>query len=210
MKINFHYPYISRSVTEFWRRWHISLGAWFREYVYIPLGGNRQGLGKQLRNLLIVWFLTGLWHGASWNFVIWGLYFGLLVTIEKLFLLKWLQHWPRLATHLYTLLAVIVGWVWFELDSLTSAWTFIAALFGFTAHGWADRQALYHLSTNASLLALCALCATPLPRKMASRLMDRRRLGGAIAIPAFYLAALVLSTAYLVDETYNPFLYFRF
>ncbi|MDF2662064.1 MAG: putative alginate O-acetyltransferase [Paenibacillus sp.] len=209
-KANFNYPYISRSVTEFWRRWHISLSSWFREYVYIPLGGNRLGLRKQLRNLLIVWLLTGLWHGASWNFVVWGLYFGLLVTIEKLFLLKWLQRWPRPANHLYSLLAVIVGWVWFEFGTLASAWTFIGTLFGFAAHEWADRQALYDLSTNGILLVLCALCATPLPRKMASRLMIRWRVGGAVAVPALYFAALVLSTAYLVNETYNPFLYFRF
>ncbi|MGG1518437.1 MBOAT family protein [Paenibacillus oryzisoli] len=207
---NFNYPYMSRSVTEFWRRWHISLGSWFREYVYIPLGGNRLGLRKQLRNLLIVWFLTGLWHGASWNFVVWGLYFGVLVTIEKLFLLKWLHRCPRTTGHLYTLLAVIVGWVWFEFDSLTSAWTFIGTMFGFAAHGWVDRQALYNLSTNGILLALAALCATPFPRKMASRLKIKWRLGGAVAVPALYFAALLLSTAYLVEETYNPFLYFRF
>ncbi|WP_248924203.1 MBOAT family O-acyltransferase [Paenibacillus hamazuiensis] len=207
---NFDYPYISRSVTEFWRRWHISLGSWFREYVYIPLGGNRQGLGKQLRNLLVVWLLTGLWHGASWNFVVWGLYFGLLVTMEKLFLLKWLPRWPLAVRHLYTLLAVIVGWVWFELGTLSSAWTFIGTMFGFAAHGWADRQALYDLTANGILLALCALCVTPLPHRMASRLKIRWRLAGSIAFPAFYLAALVLSTAYLVGGTYNPFLYFRF
>jgi alginate O-acetyltransferase complex protein AlgI len=207
---NFHYPYISRSVTEFWRRWHISLGSWFREYVYIPLGGNRQGLRKQLRNLLVVWLLTGLWHGASWNFVAWGLYFGLFVTIEKLFLLKWHKRWPRPAEHLYTLLVVIVGWVLFEFDQLASAWTFIGTMFGFGAHGWADRQALYNLSTNGVLLVLSALCATPLPRKMALRLKDRWRPGGAIAVPALYFAALVLSSAYLVNETYNPFLYLRF
>nr|WP_202887097.1 MBOAT family protein [Cohnella zeiphila] len=207
---NFHYPYISRSVTEFWRRWHISLGSWFREYVYIPLGGNRLGLGKQLRNLFIVWFLTGLWHGASWNFIVWGLYFGLLVTIEKLFLLKWLQRRPRPVSHLYTLLAIVIGWVWFEFDRLSSAWAFIGILFGFTAHGWADRQALYDLSTNGILLILSALCATPLPRRLASSLKSKWRLGGAIAVPSLYFAALVVSTAYLVNESYNPFLYFRF
>lgn len=207
---NFNYPYISRSVTEFWRRWHMSLGSWFREYVYIPLGGNRLGLRRQLRNVLVVWFLTGLWHGASWNFVAWGLYFGFFVTVEKLFLLKWLQRWPRPAEHLYTLLVVVVGWVLFEFDRLASVWTFLAAMFGFGAHGWADRQALYDLTTNGVLLMLAALCATPLPRRIALRLKESWRAGGAIAIPAFYIAALVLSTAYLVNETYNPFLYFRF
>lgn len=207
---NFRYPYISRSVTEFWRRWHISLGSWFREYVYIPLGGNRLGLRKQLRNLLVVWFLTGLWHGASWNFVAWGLYFGLFVTVEKLFLLKALNRWPSWAGHLYTLPVVIVGWVLFEFDPLPSAWTFIGTMLGFGAHGWADRQALYDLSTYGILLVLSALCATPLPRRVASRLRDRWRSGAAIAVPAGYLAALALSTAYLVHATYNPFFYFRF
>lgn len=210
LQANFNYPYLSRSVTEFWRRWHISLGSWFREYVYIPLGGNRLGLGKQLRNLFIVWFLTGLWHGASWNFIIWGLYFGLLVTVEKLFLLKWLQRWPRPVTHLYLLLAIIIGWVWFEFEHLNAAWTFIGTLFGFTPHGWADSQALYSLSTNGILLLVSALCATPLPDKLLSLLKDKWGTAGAVAVPVLYLAALVLSTAYLVDSTYNPFLYFRF
>ncbi|MFB9277669.1 MBOAT family O-acyltransferase [Cohnella cellulosilytica] len=209
-KINFNYPYTSRSVTEFWRRWHISLGSWFREYVYIPLGGNRGGLARQLRNVLIVWFLTGLWHGASWNFVVWGLYFGLLVTIEKLFLLQGLQRLPRPLSHLYLLLAVVLGWVWFEFASMPAAWRFVGQLFGFSASGWADGQALYHLSTYGIVLAAAALCATPFPRKWLIRLSRKWRPGGAIAVPLFYLSLLVLSTAYLVSETYNPFLYFRF
>lgn len=210
LKINFNYPYTSRSVTEFWRRWHISLGSWFREYVYIPLGGNRSGLVKQLRNVLIVWFLTGLWHGASWNFVIWGLYFGLLITVEKMFLLQWLKRWPRLATHLYLLLAVIVGWVWFDFEHLASAGTFIGTLFGFSDRGWADNQALYDLSTYGILFVIAALCATPLPRKMLLRFKHRLGIGGAIMQSTYYFIVMVLSTAYLVDETYNPFLYFRF
>ncbi|QHW33911.1 MBOAT family protein [Paenibacillus rhizovicinus] len=207
---NFHYPYVSRSVTEFWRRWHISLGSWFREYVYIPLGGNRMGIGKQLRNLFIVWFLTGFWHGASWNFIIWGLYFGVLVTVEKLFLLKWLQRLPRLASHCYTLLAVVIGWVWFEFDHLDAAWAFIGTMFSFSGHTWADRQALYDLSTNGYLLLLGAICATPLPSKWIARIEDGWRLAGSVLIPALYFVALALSTAYLVNESYNPFLYFRF
>ncbi|WP_018882900.1 MBOAT family O-acyltransferase [Paenibacillus massiliensis] len=209
-KLNFNYPYTSRSVTEFWRRWHISLGTWFREYVYFPLGGNRTGFSKQLRNLLIVWFLTGLWHGASWNFVIWGLYFGVLVTMEKMFLLKWLQYWPRPATHLYLLLAVIIGWVWFEFDHLTSAITFIETMLAFSANGWVDDQALYDLSTYGILLVLSVLCATPLPRKWVLRFKRKWHLGGALVNTALYFAMLLLSTAYLVAETYNPFLYFRF
>ncbi|SDT53102.1 alginate O-acetyltransferase complex protein AlgI [Paenibacillaceae bacterium GAS479] len=210
MKINFNYPYISRSVTEFWRRWHMSLGAWFREYVYIPLGGNRVGMGNQLRNLFIVWFLTGLWHGASWNFVVWGLYFGLLVTFEKLFLLKWLQRLPRPAAHLYLLVAVAIGWVFFEFEGMGTAWAFIGSMAGFAANGWANGQALYDLSTYGLMLALSALCATPFPRKWLLRFTFKHRLIGKVAVPALYLIALVLSTAYLVAQTYNPFLYFRF
>ncbi|GIP58512.1 MBOAT family O-acyltransferase [Paenibacillus woosongensis] len=207
---NFKYPYISRSITEFWRRWHISLGSWFREYVYIPLGGNRQGWRKQLRNLLIVWFLTGLWHGASWNFIVWGLYFGCFVTAEKLFLLKWLTRGPSWVGHLYTLLIVVVGWVLFEFEQLSAAVAFIGAMFGFGGQGLADGQALYDLSANGGLFVLLAIFATPLPRRMTERIKDRWNTGGVIGVLAFYFISLVLSTAYLVNKSYNPFLYFRF
>ncbi|MFD1395886.1 MBOAT family O-acyltransferase [Kroppenstedtia eburnea] len=207
---NFNYPYISKSITEFWRRWHISLGSWFREYVYIPLGGNRLGLLKQFRNLLVVWFLTGLWHGANWNFIIWGLYFGLFVTVEKLFLLKWLQRSPTFMAHIYTLLIVIVGWVWFDFDHLASSLKFIGVMFGYGANGIADDQAFYALSTHPVLLILLALCATPLPGKVLSHVKEKWGVAGAIAVPAVCFILMVLSTAYLVDDTYNPFLYFRF
>lgn len=207
---NFNYPYISKSITEFWRRWHISLGSWFREYVYIPLGGNRSGLPKQLRNLLAVWFLTGLWHGASWNFIVWGLYFGFFVTVEKLFLLQWLQRGPGFIGHVYTLLIVIIGWVFFEVDNLATAWQFIGTMFGYGAHGFADQQALYDLSANIILLIVLVLCATPLPRRVLSAIRERGNMAGAIAVPVIYLLFMFLSTAYLVNETYNPFLYFRF
>ncbi|OME94682.1 MULTISPECIES: MBOAT family O-acyltransferase [Paenibacillus] len=207
---NFRYPYISKSVTEFWRRWHISLGSWFREYVYIPLGGNRSGFKKQLRNLLIVWFLTGLWHGASWNFIVWGLYFGFFVIIEKLLLLQWLERRSAFVGHVYTLLVVIIGWVLFEMETLSSAWRFIGAMFGFGGHVFVDQQALYDLSTNVVLLVVLAFCATPLPGKMLSFIKEKWRIAGIIAVPVIYLLFMVLSTAYLVNATYNPFLYFRF
>lgn len=207
---NFKHPYISRSVSEFWRRWHISLGSWFREYIYIPLGGNRMGLGKQFRNLLIVWFLTGLWHGASWNFIVWGLYFGCFVAFEKLFLLKWLKRWPNWAGHLYTLLIIVVGWVLFEFEHLPSAWMFIRAMFGFGTHEWVDLQALYDLTTYGGLLVVLALCATPLPRKGLEQMKARWNSAGMIAALALSIISLVLSSAYLVFEDYNPFLYFRF
>lgn len=207
---NFRHPYISKSVTEFWRRWHISLGTWFREYVYIPLGGNRAGLMKQLRNLLVVWFLTGLWHGASWNFIVWGLYFGFFVMIEKLLLLRWLERRSAFFGHVYTLLIVIIGWVLFEMDHLASAWRFIGVMFGFDGHGFADRQALYDLSTNVVLLVVLAFCATPLPGKILSFMKERWRIADMITVLVIYFLCMVLSTAYLVNETYNPFLYFRF
>lgn len=149
------------------------IGLWFREYVYIPLGGNRLGLLKQFRNLLVVWFLTGLWHGANWNFIIWGLYFGLFVTVEKLFLLKWLQRSPTFMAHIYTLLIVIVGWVWFDFDHLASSLKFIGVMFGYGANGIADDQAFYALSTHPVLLILLALCATPLPGKVLSHVKEK-------------------------------------
>jgi alginate O-acetyltransferase complex protein AlgI len=127
---NFDYPYISKSVTEFWRRWHISLSSWFREYVYIPLGGNRRGSINQYRNIIIVWFLTGFWHGANWNFILWGLYFGLFLIIEKLFLLNWLKNKPGIINHVYTLLVVIIGWVLFEFENLSQCFGFLNAMFG--------------------------------------------------------------------------------
>ena len=210
MKINFNYPYISRSVTEFWRRWHISLGSWFREYVYIPLGGNRAGIGKQLRNLLIVWFMTGLWHGASWNFIAWGLFFGGLVTLEKLFLLSWLKYVPRPGQHVYLLLAVTIGWVFFAFEQMGTAWKFVGSMFGGAANEWANSQALYDLSAYGLILALSTLCATPLPRLWLLRWTFRRHQVSAAVLPLLYLVVLLLSTAYLVAQTYNPFLYFRF
>ncbi|MCC3372895.1 MBOAT family protein [Cohnella sp. REN36] len=207
---NFNYPYISRSITEFWRRWHISLGAWFREYIYIPLGGNREGHLKQLRNLAVVWFITGLWHGASWNFIIWGLYFGFFVTFEKWFLLKWLQRLPAFVSHVYTLMIVIIGWVFFEFEHLPAALTFIGTMFGAGAHGFVDNRSLYDLSTNALLLLVMALCATPFPRRALRNVRSKFARFGSIAASAVYFIFMVASTAYLVNATYNPFLYFRF
>ncbi|MEJ8545573.1 MBOAT family O-acyltransferase [Brevibacillus borstelensis] len=207
---NFNYPYVSKSITEFWRRWHISLGSWFREYVYIPLGGNREGTAKQLRNLFVVWMLTGLWHGANWNFILWGLYFGLFLALEKWFLLEWLKRRAHIVAHLYTLLIVIVGWVFFEFENLSSAWAFIGTMFGLGAHPLVDNQALYDLSTHFALLIALAMCSTPLPEKAFSLLRERWNITGAFIGTAVYSSLLFLSTAYLVNETYNPFLYFRF
>lgn len=207
---NFNYPYISRSITEFWRRWHISLGSWFREYVYIPLGGNRKGKLEQYRNIFIVWFLTGFWHGASWNFIFWGLYFGIFMTIEKLFLLKWLENKPRFISHIYTLIVVIVSWVLFQFENTAQMTHFISTILGFGTHILVDERALYYLSTNTILFIILAICSTPLPIKIVSYVREKFNIISTIVVPLIYLLLMFLSTAYLVNESYNPFLYFKF
>ena len=210
---NFEYPYISKSVTEFWRRWHISLGTWFREYVYIPLGGNRHGIGKQLRNIAVVWLLTGFWHGASWNFVAWGLYYCVLLIMEKLFLLKALQRIPAFFSHLYTILSFTVGWVIFAFDSLGDGLRYLQTMFGFAGVPFSDGRSIYLLLTNAVMLVLLILASTPWPARLAGRLGAKLQTH---AVPAAVIENVVLagmfliSVAYLVDSTYNPFLYFRF
>ena len=197
---NFNLPYISRSITEFWRRWHITLSSWFKEYVYIPLGGNRRGLARQMFNIFIVWFLTGFWHGANWNFILWGLYYFLLLSIEKLWLLKKLEKgkiWP----HLYTLLAIVVGWALFAVVDFSSLGVFLSRLF--LPHN--GISALYFARNYAVSLVIGCLLCTPLPMKIYDQLKKHPLLKTAV------LAVItVVSVAYLVDSTYNPFLYFRF
>lgn len=208
---NFNYPYISKSITEFWRRWHISLSTWFKEYLYIPLGGNRKGLCRQLVNIMIVWALTGLWHGASWNFLWWGLYFGLLLMLEKLALLRCLKKLPAWLQHCYTLFLVVIGWVIFAQVSAGDMTTYLKALFG--AGGLADQRSLYFLLTNGILFAIMALASTKMPRRRGEALLQRLEGHPYIWLllkNGFYLAILLLSTAFLVSDTYNPFLYFRF
>lgn len=209
---NFRYPYCSRSITEFWRRWHITLGSWFRDYVYIPLGGNRVSRWKWMRNLLIVWGLTGLWHGAAWNFVLWGLLFALLLMAEKQFLGTWLKLLPRPAAGLYVLFWATVSFVLFQADDLPAAAAHLARMFGAAgAPGW-DTVSLYYLRSSLPLLILGAVGATPLPARLANRLRERTagRCVLAIAEPLLLIALLLICTAYLVDGSYNPFLYFRF
>ncbi len=210
---NFDYPYISKSITEFWRRWHISLSSWFKEYVYIPLGGNRKGLPKQIRNILIVWLLTGFWHGASWNFVVWGLYFGVLLIVEKLFLLRLLQKLPAFLQHCYTMLLVMLGWAVFAFDSLGDGLQYIRALFGGFGQALWDGGALYLLYTNVILLLAATVGSTPLPCRLWNRLAGRL---AAHPVPlgalesALVASGMLLCVAFLVDASYNPFLYFRF
>ena len=208
-KENFNYPYIASSVTDFWRRWHISLSTFFRDYVYIPLGGNRRGKGRQLLNLFIVWGLTGLWHGASWNFLLWGLYYGVILIIEKVWLQKPLQKAPGVVQRLYSLLLIILGWVIFALTDFGAIGNYFAALFG--AHGGADAQTMYLLTTNISLLLVAALACTRWPAHAANDLLTRLpRAAQTLLRCLFYAAVLLMCVAFLVGDSYNPFLYFRF
>ncbi len=209
---NFNYPYISASVTEFWRRWHISLGSWFREYVYIPLGGNRKGLPRQLVNILIVWTLTGIWHGAGWNFLLWGLWFGVFLSLEKLFFGRVLAALPRAVGILYNSFLVLMGWVLFALEKPEHILGYLRAMFG--GNGLADSRALFLGREYMVPMLIAVVAATPLFAALAKRLETSRwgvgaalyRLGEKVIPVAF----LILSVACIVDASYNPFLYFRF
>lgn len=202
---NFDYPYISRSATEFWRRWHMSLGTWFRDYVYIPLGGNRRGLLRQFFNIFVVWVLTGIWHGASWNFLLWGLYYAILLMLEKAFLLRWLEKTPRVISHIYTMLIVMIGWVFFAIESLPSCINYLSAMFGGVK--FVSSDTIYYLKSYLPTLIVLIAAATPLGKKIFCKIPDKIKY---ISTPVLELFVLVLSTAYLVASTYNPFLYFRF
>lgn len=204
---NFNYPYISRSVTEFWRRWHISLGNWFKDYLYVPLGGNRKGLRRQILNILIVWACTGIWHGASWTFLFWGLYYAFFLLLEKTFLLKLLDRLPRFVGHIYTLLVAISGWVIFQQTSVSQTLVFFRAMYGFGAGGFVSGTDLYYLAGFALLLLAGIFASLPAGAALFRRLPEKCR---AVAAPVLILVVLIVSTAYLVDSTYNPFLYFRF
>lgn len=207
---NFDYPYISKSITEFWRRWHISLGTWFREYVYIPLGGNRVSPKKHIRNILIVWMLTGFWHGAAWNFMLWGLYYGLLLLAEKYFLAPKLQRLPGFAQQIYSFVLVLFGWVLFFSPTLKDAFVYLGNMFGIGGHGFLDSTGIYYLTGNLLLLIICALCSTPWAWKKFNRFSLQKGPYPSAAATVIYTAVFIFSIAYLVNATYNPFLYFRF
>ncbi len=204
---NFNYPYMARSITDFWRRWHISLGAWFRNYLYIPLGGNRKGKARWLINILIVWAATGFWHGASWNFLLWGLYFAVLLMLEKLFLLKGLERAPRAVGHIYALFFIVLGWALFGLEDMGACGRYLAAMFGLSGAPLYTAMDGYYLASYARLFPILIIACTPLGARLWHKLKEKPR--GVLAL-VLCLIALVLSTAYLVDSTYNPFLYFRF
>ncbi len=204
---NFNYPYTADSITDFWRRWHISLGTWFREYVYIPLGGNRRGRARQCLNIFIVWGLTGIWHGASWNFLLWGLYFGVLLTIEKFGLLQRLQKAPRVLAHLYTLFFVVLGWVLFDFTHLRDMGAYFANLFT-PQNGLLTSDGLALLISHLPLFVCAVVFSAPTARKAFERWKSHRVY--LVLEPVLGVAALVLCIASLVSSTYNPFLYFRF
>lgn len=208
---NFRYPYCAGSITEFWRRWHISLGSWFRDYLYIPLGGNRKGKGRQLLNILLVWLATGLWHGADWTFVLWGLLYAALLTAEKLFLLRGLKK-LRVLNHIYVLLFVTLGFVLFDADSVRSAAASVCAMFGGGGLPLAGQESLYALRSGAVLLLSAAVGATPLPRRLITAVQQKTAGRAVLAVlePVGLCLLLAVCTAFLVDGSFNPFLYFRF
>ncbi|MBQ8015134.1 MAG: MBOAT family protein [Clostridia bacterium] len=204
---NFDYPYTSKTVSEFWRKWHMTLGGWFKSYVYFPLGGSRNGKLKTIRNLLIVWFLTGLWHGASWNFVIWGIYYGILLILEKFVFAKIIEKLPAALTRIYTLFAIVIGWVIFEITSPSDGFEFISSMFG-ASGAFSDTFTLNMLHNYAITIIAAAIIATGIPMKICKKLFSNQKLdficiGGEII-------GLTACIAYLVDASYNPFLYFNF
>ncbi len=209
---NFNYPFISKSITEFWRRWHMTLGTWFRDYVYFPLGGSRTTTLKWLRNILVVWMITGFWHGAEWNFVLWGLYFGVLLMIEKLFLMKILDRCAGAVRHIYVLFTVLISFVIFSVEKMENLPVYVGGLFGAGGIPIWDASTVYTLDSFLVLLVLCVIASLPLPKmlynKVASTVAGERAL--AVLEPVSIVLMTVLSTALLVDGSFNPFLYFRF
>lgn len=206
---NFRYPYQSVSITDFWRRWHITLSTWFKEYLYIPLGGNRCGLARQALNLLIVWSLTGFWHGAGWNFVMWGLYYFVILFIEKLFLLKALDKLPKFFRHVYALLLIVIGWVIFASDDVGVLLPYLGSMFG--ANGAVGGMDVYTLFTKAVLLIICCVASTELPKRLFLSATGAMNEKAAFTIKSVMtIALLALSMILLIGDSYNPFLYFRF
>ncbi|MFC1953738.1 MBOAT family O-acyltransferase [Chloroflexota bacterium] len=206
---NFNFPYISKSITEFWRRWHMSLSQWFRDYLYIPLGGNRVSMPRWILNILIVWSLTGFWHGASWNFMFWGFYFGVLLLVERLFLGKLLERLPGAVGHIYTLLIVSISWVIFELGSPAEIFHYLGNMFAVNGIDIINFESLYILKSNLVLLLIAGIGAVPLFKNIYER-YSNIVVVRAIIMPVFYVIVLTVSIAYLIDSSFNPFLYFRF
>ena len=202
---NFNYPYISKSITEFWRRWHISLSSWFKDYVYIPLGGSRVNILKNIRNILIVWILTGFWHGASWNFIFWGLYYGILLLLEKFVLKKYIDKLPDFVKHIYTIILVFIGWMIFAFDDSKYLFGFIKAL---TSNKFVDSAFLYYFKNYFLILVIATLFSLPVYPKVKEK-MNNSIFTSLLSI-SIYVILFIITLSYLVSDTYNPFLYFRF
>lgn len=209
---NFNYPYISKSITEFWRRWHMSLSSWFRDYVYIPLGGNRKGTIILVRNIFIVWVLTGIWHGANWTFVIWGLIFGIMLIIEKLFLTKHLEKMPSILQRIYVLFTVMISFIIFNANSIGEAWNNIIGLFGANGESLINASTVYYLKSYLVVLVIAIIGSTPFLKNIIEKLKTKTNANKIINLlePIAMASILIIVTAYLVDNSYNPFLYFRF
>lgn len=205
---NFNYPYVSESITDFWRRWHMSLSSWFRDYIYIPLGGSRVKTGRFIFNILVVWSLTGFWHGADWNFILWGAYFGVVLLVEKFFLHDLLGNAPRVIRHIYAMLIVLIGWVFFDAASGGAAFSAIGRMFGVGASGVAGKDSLYYLRSYAVPIIIGVIGSTPLPKTLAEKIWDKKIM---TALEPIVLAVLLIAaTACVVDGSFNPFIYFRF
>lgn len=206
---NFNYPYMAGSITDFWRRWHMSLSTWFKEYVYIPLGGNRKGLLKQYRNIAIVWLLTGFWHGANWNFILWGVYFGALLMLEKTFILKVLNKIPKVFSHIYALLFIAIGWLIFFFTDMSAGWSVLTTMFGFGGADFTTATVNYDILRNLSLILICVIGSTPYPKKLYYYLVKRFR-SVEYASPVLTCGSFLMCVAYMVDSTFSPFLYYNF
>ena len=209
---NFDFPYISKSITEFWRRWHMSLGSWFRDYVYIPLGGNRCTKSRWLFNIFVVWFLTGFWHGADWQFMVWGLFYGVLLVIEKLWLKKWLDKAPGFISHIYVLFFTAIGFVIFNSANMAGAIADIKGMFGLSGIPHSGIETMYYLKSYGVMIIAGAVLSTPVIKNLLKKL-DSTKTGSvliSVMRPIFYVAVLITVTGYLADGSFNPFLYFRF
>lgn len=209
---NFNYPFISKSITEFWRRWHISLSSWFKDYVYIPLGGSRKGTLKLVRNILIVWFLTGIWHGAAYNFILWGLFIGVFLVIEKLWLSKYISKLPKFLRNIYVLFIIMISFIMFNAGSINEAFFNIKGLFGLNKEVFINNYTIYYLKSYLIVLIIAIFGATPLFKNIVEKLRKNKTINNLINVlePIFLIILLLLVTAYLIDSSYNPFLYFRF
>lgn len=209
---NFNYPYISKSISEFWRRWHISLGSWFRDYLYIPMGGNRVGTAKWIRNIIVVWFLTGFWHGANWNFVIWGLYFGIFLVLEKFFINEILNKLPPIICHIYTIFFVTISFVIFNTNDMVECINYIKGMFGILNMPFSNVETDYYLSSYGFIIIIASFGATPLTVNAIKKIKCFKRGEYILNIlePFVLIFLLLLSTGFLVDGSFNPFLYFRF